>query len=154
MQFGNKEWTCLSERVDLGLEADVCRVRLRFLSEVGPLLEKLQGLMTVLGYPRKDIFAVALALHEAVVNALRHGNRGDPTKQVRVSYLVRPTEVVLEVEDEGKGFDPDLVADPLLDGNVGRPNGRGLFLMRAYMTWVHFSRLGNRVTLCRLPAVP
>src|SRR5947209_2080167 len=104
MQGRDQEWCCLPEPVDLGLEPDVCRVRLRSLAEVGPLLEKLEGLMTVLGYARKDIFAVVLALHEAAVNAVRHGNRADPTKQVRVSYLVRPTEVILEVEDQGLGF--------------------------------------------------
>jgi serine/threonine-protein kinase RsbW len=138
------------ETVDLGLEPDVCRVRGRSLAELRPLLSHLTGRMTVLGYPRKDVFAVTLALHEAVVNAVRHGNRGDPTKHVRVSYLVRPAEVVLEVEDEGRGFDPSLVADPLADENVSRPSGRGLFLMRVYMSWVSFNPAGNRVALCRL----
>jgi serine/threonine-protein kinase RsbW len=136
--------------VDLGLEADVRRERARSLAELGPLFERLEGWMTVLGYPRKDIFAVRLALREAAVNAFRHGNRGDPAKHVRVSYLVRDHEVVLEVADEGRGFNPALVSDPVAESNAGRPAGRGLFLMRVYMNWVSFNPAGNRVTLCRL----
>jgi serine/threonine-protein kinase RsbW len=138
------------ETVDLGLEPDVCRLRLRSLAELPAVFEKLEGRMTVLGYTRKDIFAVILALHEAVANAIRHGNRSDPAKHVQLSYLVRPTDVLLEVEDEGPGFDPSRVPDPLTPEKIGWSSGRGLFLMGAYMSWVSFSPLGNRVTLCRL----
>jgi serine/threonine-protein kinase RsbW len=138
------------EAVEVRLETDVCSVRVSSLAQLGPVVEKLEAWMLVLGYTRKDIFGVTLALHEAVANAVRHGNRGDPAKHVQVSYLVRPNEVVLEVADQGPGFDPNLVADPLTEENVGRPCGRGLFLMRAYMSLVCFNRAGNRVTLCRL----
>jgi serine/threonine-protein kinase RsbW len=140
--------------VDLRLESDVCFVRVRSRAELGPVFEKLEAWMRVLGYPRKDIFAVTLALQEAAANAFRHGNRGDPAKQVQVCYLVRPSEVALEVQDEGRGFDPNLVPDPLADENLGRPCGRGLFLMRAYMDLVCFNRAGNRVTMCRLRTDP
>lgn len=135
--------------VDFELEKQAQRVHLHSPVELCPLLDHLENWMRVLGYPGKDVFAVRLALEEAAVNAFRHGNRGDPGKSVQLRWLVTATEVVLEVEDEGPGFDPEAVPDPLAEENLDRPGGRGLLLMRAYMTWVSFNRQGNRVTLVR-----
>jgi serine/threonine-protein kinase RsbW len=100
-------------------------------------------------YPGKDIFAVRLALGEAAVNAFRHGNQGDPNKVVRVAYLVMPAEVAVEAEGEGPDFDPGQVSDPLAAENRERVSGRGLLLMRVYMSGVAFDRQVNRVTFCR-----
>jgi serine/threonine-protein kinase RsbW len=105
--------------------------------------------MTALNYGRKDIFAVKLGLEEAISNALKHGNRRDPGKRVRIRYRVTADRVVAEVADEGAGFDPAAVADPLAAETNERPGGRGLFLMRSYMTWVAFNGRGNVVALCR-----
>jgi serine/threonine-protein kinase RsbW len=135
--------------VDLGLEEHAEQVQAHARAELQPLFEHIEAWMRVLAYPSRDIFAVTLALNEAVVNAFRHGNRDDPSKSVVVRYLVRPDEVLLEVEDQGQGFDPSAVPDPLTEEGLNRPAGRGLFMMRAYMTWVSFNREGNRVTLCR-----
>jgi serine/threonine-protein kinase RsbW len=109
----------------------------------------LEAWMRILGYANKDIFAVRLAFNEAVINAFRHGNRSDPGKRIHVRYLVTAAEILLQVEDQGPGFDPNQVPDPLSEPFLDRPCGRGLFLMRSYMTWVSFNREGNRVTLCR-----
>ncbi len=119
------------------------------LAEVRPLTEKVENWMRVLGYPGKDIFAVRLAFGEAILNAFRHGNQGDPSKVVRVAYLVTADEAVVAVEDEGAGFDPAEVPDPRMPETCQRVTGRGLFLMRVYMSGVVFNRQGNRVTLCR-----
>jgi len=135
--------------MDLNLAEKGQRVLLRVPSEMATTLNKLEDWMRILGYPRKDIFAVNLAAHEAMINAFRHGNRWDPRKCVRVSFLVTPAEVLVGVEDQGKGFDPAEVPDPLSDEILDRPGGRGLFLMRAYATWVTFEPPGNRVTLCK-----
>ena len=105
--------------------------------------------MRVLGYTGKDIFAVRLALGEAVLNAFRHGNCGDPAKVVRVRWLITPAEAVFEVEDEGSGFDPELVPDPIAGDNHKRISGRGLYLMRIYMSGVTYNQRGNCVTLFR-----
>src|SRR5262249_14752678 len=102
-----------------------------------------------LGYPVRDCGGIRLALEEAIVNGLRHGNRGDPSKRVRVGYRVGPNTMLAVVEDEGPGFDPDRVPDPTLPENLDRPCGRGLLLMRHYMPWVCFARPGNRVLLCK-----
>ena len=77
------------------------------------------------------------------------GHRGDGRKSVRVTYQVGPWQVLAEVEDQGPGFDPSRVPDPTAPENLDKPCGRGLFLMRHYMTWVYHSSRGNCVTLCR-----
>jgi len=120
---------------------------LRRAGEVAPLVEALAAEMAGLGYPQRDCLGVGLAVEEAVVNGLRHGNREDPAKQVRVRYRVSPGAVLAEVEDEGRGFDPELVPDPTLPENLDRPSGRGLFLMRHYLDRVCFCGRGNRVVL-------
>jgi serine/threonine-protein kinase RsbW len=135
--------------IDLSLEERVQALVMHSPAELGPIAEKLERWMRVLGYPSKDLFAVTLAAREAVTNAYRHGNRCNRKKCIHFRYLVTPDEVLLEVEDEGRGFDPQQVTDPLAEGNLDRPGGRGLFLMRVYMTWVTFNREGNRVTLSR-----
>jgi serine/threonine-protein kinase RsbW len=124
-------------------------VTIRSTSEVEHALAPVLGEMVLAGYPEKDRFAVRLALEEALINAVKHGNRGDPSKQVAARFRVTAESVVMEVEDEGEGFDPAQVPDPLAPENLERSSGRGLLLMRAYMTWVHHNDYGNCVTLCR-----
>jgi serine/threonine-protein kinase RsbW len=100
-------------------------------------------------YSRKEIFGVRLALEEAIVNAIKHGHRGDPTKKVRVRYRVTGAGVFAEVEDEGAGFDPNQVPDPLDPDNLERECGRGMLLMRSYMTTVRYNDRGTCVALCK-----
>jgi serine/threonine-protein kinase RsbW len=149
MDFGGEDSRERAAMIDLGGNLSVRRATLAHLAEVRPVSDAVERWMRVFGYPGKDIFAFRLAFGEAAINAFRHGNQGDPTKVVRVSYLVTPDEVVVEVEDEGAGFDPDQVPDPRLPETCERVSGRGLFLMRVYMSGVAFNRQGNRVTLCR-----
>jgi serine/threonine-protein kinase RsbW len=105
--------------------------------------------MTAVGYAARDVFAMHLALEEAVINAIKHGHLGDTTKTVRVSYCVDPEQALVNVEDEGPGFDPDDVADPLDPENFERGTGRGLLLMRSYLTWIKYNERGNGVSLCK-----
>ena len=95
----------------------------------------------------QEVFAVHLAVEEALVNAIKHGNRYDPEKSVRVVSHVSPQRVRIEIEDEGQGFDPDAVPDPTHDENLELPSGRGLMLMRSFMNRVEFNALGNRVVM-------
>src|SRR6266852_3032698 len=75
--------------------------RLSSTCEVVPVVETIIAEMSALGYSERDIFCMRLAIEEAIVNGLLHGNKSDPTKQVRVRYQVRPDHVLTEVEDEG-----------------------------------------------------
>jgi serine/threonine-protein kinase RsbW len=119
------------------------------LAEVPALLEEITAVMERAGYGAQDVFAVRLALEEAAVNALKHGHGHDLSKEARVWWVVTASEVKLGVEDEGPGFDPAQVPDPLLEENLERPCGRGLFLIRTYMSWVHFHGRGNCLIMCR-----
>ena len=93
---------------------------------------------------------IALAVREAVANAIKHGNQADPEKRVEVEVEVGEGEVEIRVTDEGSGFDPDQVKDPLAPENLLRPNGRGLFFMQSFMDEIDYTFLaegGTRVTL-------
>lgn len=99
------------------------------------------------GFDEASTFAVRLALEEAVANAFRHGNAEDPTKTVTVEYRVDEQTIWLSIEDQGSGFDPRAVPDPTEDANLEIPSGRGIMLMRAYMTEVEIMSPGNRIEM-------
>ncbi len=88
-------------------------------------------------------FAIRLAIEEAVVNAFRHGNRSDPKKSVHFRAYIDDTRASFEVEDEGPGFDPATIPDPTEDENLEIPSGRGVMLIKAYMTEVEYVPPGN-----------
>ena len=98
-------------------------------------------------YGERAQFAVRLAVEEAVINAIKHGNHMDKAKKVAVTFSVDPSQLRVSVEDEGEGFNPDDVPDPTLDENLQQTYGRGLLLMRAYMDEVTFNEKGNCVTM-------
>jgi serine/threonine-protein kinase RsbW len=120
----------------------------RSAREIVPLLDAVAADLAAADCTAREAFVVRLALEEAMVNAIKHGHRGDPSKVAHLRYRVTPACVLAEVEDEGDGFDPDDVPDPLAPENLERPCGRGLLLMRNYMTWVRYNATGTCVTLC------
>jgi serine/threonine-protein kinase RsbW len=122
---------------------------LRTKAEVTPVLEAVTRAMQERCFSEDDVFETRLALDEAICNAIRHGHRDDPTKEVRVRYQVTADRAIVEVEDQGEGFDPDRVADPLGPERIGEPGGRGLLLMRTLATDLVFNARGNRVTFVR-----
>jgi serine/threonine-protein kinase RsbW len=81
---------------------------------------------------------VDVAVREALANAIKHGNGQNPAKQVHVDMLVEADEVVIRVEDEGIGFDPDHLENPLAPENLLRPNGRGIFYMKSFMDEIQY----------------
>ena len=115
---------------------DIARVQQR-------ILEVLKGL----GYDQAACFAVRTAVEEAVSNATRHGNNDDPDRTVTIEYAAGPATVVIDVQDEGMGFEPESVPDPTRPENVDIPAGRGIMLMQVYMTEVEFRPPGNRVRM-------
>ncbi len=94
-----------------------------------------------------EIFSVRLALEEAIVNAIKHGNRLDDRKQVRVACKMSADRLWIKVSDEGPGFDPRQVPDPTDPSNLENPGGRGIMLMRSYMTRVEYNARGNVVEM-------
>jgi serine/threonine-protein kinase RsbW len=94
-----------------------------------------------------DVFSVHLAVEEALVNAIKHGNRLDASKQVHVECRGTDERFWIEIVDEGAGFDPDHLPDPTDDENLECPSGRGVLLMRNFMSRVEFSQQGKRVVM-------
>lgn len=103
------------------------------------------------GFEKSSLFAVRLAIQEAVSNAFKHGNRNDPDKTVTISARMSANAVTIEVQDEGPGFELEAVPDPTAEENLEIPSGRGIVLMRAFMTSVEYVPPGNilRMTLDR-----
>ena len=96
-------------------------------------------------FSEEATFAVKLALEEALCNAVKHGNQGDPGKSVTVRYAVTAEKAVVLVRDEGEGFEPDSVPDPTTDDRLAMPNGRGIMLIAAYMDEVAYRDNGREV---------
>ena len=111
------------------------------------IMEELLEQLGLHGWSPSDIFAIHLAAEEAIVNAILHGNKLDAGKRVRVVCTVSPELARIEVEDEGQGFDPAAVPDCRLDERLDAPNGRGVMLMRTFMTRIEYNARGNRVLM-------
>jgi serine/threonine-protein kinase RsbW len=100
-------------------------------------------------YSEQEIFSICLALEEAIVNAIKHGNNFNREKKVHVNYTIRPDRFDIAISDEGRGFDPEDVPDPTAVENLERPCGRGLMLMRYYMSSVCYAKNGSAVSMTK-----
>jgi serine/threonine-protein kinase RsbW len=97
-----------------------------------------------------EIFSIKLALEEALVNAIKHGNQMDRSKKVYIQFNVNRERFDVRIADEGNGFALEDVPDPMAPENLERACGRGLLLMRHYMTEVTFHAPGNRLTMSKI----
>jgi serine/threonine-protein kinase RsbW len=120
------------------------------LGQVAHVQEQIGQRLENCHFDERDIFGIKLALEEALVNAIKHGNGLDSRKKVRIQMHVSGERIDIGIVDEGPGFNPERVADPLAAENLDRPNGRGLLLMRHYMTEVTYHPPGNRVTMSKI----
>ena len=120
------------------------------LSEARLLQSRIEEALVATAYTEHEIFAIKLAVEEALVNAIKHGNQLDPDKQVVVSFQVTCERFDIRIVDEGPGFNPEEVPDPTDPANIERPCGRGLLLIRGFMTDVQYHGRGNVVTMFKL----
>ena len=111
------------------------------LSSVDPVESKAEALARDAGFDEDTASQIAMVVREAVINAILHGNKKDPAKQVHWSYELSDEALKFKIADEGAGLDPDSVPDPLAPENILRSSGRGIFLMKAIMDEVHFHQL-------------
>ena len=106
------------------------------------------------GLDEDAVHWVSVAVRESVINAIKHGNRVDDRKQVTIAFSLvpaaAPEALVVEVMDEGSGFDPDSIANPLEPENVLKASGRGIFFMRNFMDDVQVTRRPGGGTLVRM----
>ena len=125
-------------RIEFGSAFDM----LDFVQVVSDYVGKLAGL------DDDALHWVSVAVRESVVNAIKHGNRHDESKRVVVEFTAfpahDPTELVIRVEDEGEGFDPEEIANPLAPENILKSSGRGIFLIRSFMDEVDVRRRAER----------
>jgi serine/threonine-protein kinase RsbW len=119
------------------------------LDEARLLEEQLLAEVCACGFQEADVFAIKLSLEEGLVNAIRHGNRNDPTQQLTVTWDINEEVATFRIADGGNGFEPEVVPDPTTKENRLRSCGRGLMLMRAYMDEVTFNDRGNEICLVK-----
>lgn len=116
--------------------------------------QRILSAMEQRGFSQEDVFAVHLAVEEAFLNAVKHGNKMNPDKKVTIDYVLDQEKADIWITDEGPGFDPGGVPDPRVGENLYRPEGRGLLLISAYMHLVEYSERGNRVHMIRYKNTP
>jgi serine/threonine-protein kinase RsbW len=116
-------------------------------AEARGVQEEIEQALKANQFAERDLFSIKLALEEALINAIKHGNQMDRSKKVRIAFRVVPECFEVRIADEGPGFNPADVPDPIAVENLERPCGRGLLLMRHYMTEVVFEQPGNAVVM-------
>ncbi|MFN2407582.1 MAG: ATP-binding protein [Pyrinomonadaceae bacterium] len=136
----------LHEKIEFELPSD--------LALMNGVLEYLQDRVAKLGLITPERSNLFVALDEAFVNAVKHGNKSDPNKLVRITAELTPQEASFTVEDEGEGFDITKIPDPCDPANLFRTSGRGVLLIYNIMDEVEYNAQGNRVKMVKRPDVP
>jgi serine/threonine-protein kinase RsbW len=118
------------------------------------MLEVVQTVLSHLagfaGFSEDAAHYLSVALRESVVNAIKHGNKLDVERRVLVAFTLYGQGLEMEVRDEGKGFDPSSVADPLAPENLLKADGRGIFFMRQFMDDVRYEFPASGGTIVRM----
>ena len=126
------------------------------MESVGEVEAAAEKLAAEAGLDEDARFHVAMAVREAAVNAVLHGNEYDPSRRIAVGLENTGRDLVFTIADEGRGFIPEKVPDPLAPENLLRGTGRGIFLIRSLMDEVHFRQLnpGTEMTLVKHLTAP
>lgn len=119
------------------------------ISELRQICTKILCRAERLGYSEDALFAIRLAMEESIINAVKHGNKRNPDKDVIIEYGLSPQRLDLWVTDEGQGFDFDHLDDPRREENIYKTNGRGVLLIKAYMDVVEYNETGNSVHMTK-----
>ena len=130
--------------VEVTLESD--------LKNVEVAEEITRRVATTAGIEEEEQHKVEMAVHESMINAIWHGNKNDPSKQVWLRFQIFGDRLEIHVRDQGNGFDPKRVADPLSDENLLKVSGRGIFLIRSFVDEFHVNHVqgsGTEVTLIK-----
>jgi serine/threonine-protein kinase RsbW len=116
------------------------------LESVDAAEETVVGIATEAGFPEDELHRIGMAVREAMVNAVVHGNRYSARKKVRLKVLEGPGRIEITIGDEGEGFEMETVPDPLSEENLLRHSGRGLLLIQAFMDAVDVRKTGTSGT--------
>jgi serine/threonine-protein kinase RsbW len=103
------------------------------------------------GFDEDEVMQIAMAVREAAVNAVLHGNAYDPGKKVRLDFERTGRDLVITIRDQGAGLDPAKIPDPLAPENLLKTSGRGIFLIRSFMdeVQIHPSQTGTEIKLVK-----
>jgi len=125
--------------------------------DIASRVEMLETVQTVLGHVTAIVgfdedaaHYMSVAVRESVVNAIKHGNKENEKKRVRVSFVIHPRALEVAVQDEGPGFDPGRIPDPVAEENLLKADGRGIFFMRSFMDEVEYTFPPRGGTVVRL----
>lgn len=130
----------LSELLNVGFPAEP--------EAIGNVADAITETLIELEVPEQKRLEIGLAVQEALVNAVVHGCKNDPSKEVRCRLQSSPNgRIVITVTDPGQGFSPDLLSDPKRRENVYADHGRGVYLIRQLMDEVSFERRGNEIRM-------
>ncbi len=113
------------------------------------LVRALLDLLELDGWNKDDMFAIHMAVEEAVMNAIKHGNGEDSEKKVHVLIRLEQDRFYAKVTDQGPGFCPDEVPDPTAETNLGKTSGRGVMLMKTFVDECRYNLCGNSVELVK-----
>lgn len=138
-----KDGIAVREKIDLELPSD--------LTLMNSVLEYLLDRVDKLGLVQVEQSNLFVALDEAFVNAVRHGNRNDPQKLLRVTAELSAKEAIFTIEDEGEGFDVHAIPDPTDPANLFKSSGRGVLLIYNIMDEVEYSQRGSRLRMVKRP---
>ncbi|MFN5183388.1 MAG: ATP-binding protein [Bacteroidota bacterium] len=118
--------------------------RIENLIQVEKMVEEISEQMEL----NKDNFGnIMVAVSEAVTNAIQHGNKNNPEKNVSVNFIPTESYISFIIEDEGTGFDYNSLPDPTLPENIEKPSGRGVYLMKHLADLVNFNNNGSSIEL-------
>ncbi len=120
------------------------------LAQGHQVLDDLLGRLQAEQWSSREMFGIRLALEEAVVNAIKHGNCLDCNKHVHVICRSTVEKIWIKVSDQGQGFNPEAVPDCTDPDRIDIPNGRGIMLMRNFMSRVDYNQKGNVVEMEKL----
>ena len=103
------------------------------------------------GFGEDEVMQISMAVREAAVNAVLHGNAFDPGKKVKLEFETTGGDLVITIRDQGKGLDPAKIPDPLAPENLMKTSGRGIFLIRSFMDEVEISpsQTGTEIKLVK-----
>jgi serine/threonine-protein kinase RsbW len=136
----------IHEKIEFELPSD--------LSLMNGVLQYLLERVAKLGLIKPERSNLFIALDEAFVNAVKHGNKNDPNKLVRITAELSPREASFTVEDEGEGFNVQEIPDPCDPANLFKSSGRGVLLIYNIMDEVEYNAQGNRVKMVKRPEAP
>ena len=125
----------------MGISSNTIEVILGSSFDYLDLLQSLTDSITsMMGYDTDTAYWIGMSVRESVINAMSHGNKMDIGKKVDIRFEITESQLAIQVDDQGNGFDPKSIADPLDPQNLLKPSGRGIFYIRSFMDEVQMCR--------------